>query len=521
MNFIMSNLPTIILAAIVVILIIGLLASGYVKAPPNKAYIISGLRKNPKVLIGRAGIKIPFLEQKNELCLEQVTIDVKTDDYIPTLDYINVKIDAVVKVKVATEGVLLERAMQNFLDKTKEQIAADLQDSLKGNMKEIIGTMSLRDINNNRAEFGNQVQEKATPDMERLGIEILSFNIQNVEDRNGLIEDMGMDNTAKIKKDAAIAKAEADRDVAIAQAEADQKANEARIAAETEIAKQNNDLEIRKAELKMQADTKKAEADAAYKIQEQEQRKIIGVKETDAAIAKQEREIILKEKEADAQEKALDAEVRKKADADLYDREKKAEAERIEKQKKAEAERYQIEQEALAQQKKAEAIRQLGAAEAEAIRLKATAEAEGMEKKAEAYRKYNNMAMAEQLIKVLPDIAGKIAEPMAQIDKITIIGGGSDNGIAGVTDAVPAVMAKLIESMKETTGVDLADILKAESYDAKVTKNVNFTGIPEGNADVTPVVAGAIADAVADKLSETEKEDDNNADMKQRTRKNK
>lgn len=410
--------------------------------------------------------------------------------------------------------------MQNFLDKTKEQIAADLQDSLKGNMKEIIGTMSLRDINNNRAEFGNQVQEKATPDMERLGIEILSFNIQNVEDRNGLIEDMGMDNTAKIKKDAAIAKAEADRDVAIAQAEADQKANEARIAAETEIAKQNNDLEIRKAELKMQADTKKAEADAAYKIQEQEQRKIIGVKETDAAIAKQEREIILKEKEADAQEKALDAEVRKKADADLYDREKKAEAERIEKQKKAEAERYQIEQEALAQQKKAEAIRQLGAAEAEAIRLKATAEAEGMEKKAEAYRKYNNMAMAEQLIKILPEIAGKIAEPMAQIDKITIIG-GSANGITGVTDAVPAVMAKLIESMKETTGVDLADILKAESYDAKVTKNVNFTGIPEGNADVAPVVAGAIADAVVDKLSENEKEDNNSVDIEAKTRKNK
>lgn len=452
--------------------------------------------------------------------MEQVTIDVKTDDYIPTLDYINIKIDAVVKVKVATEGELLERAMQNFLDKTKEQIAADLQDSLKGSMKEIIGTMSLRDINNNRAEFGNQVQEKATPDMERLGIEILSFNIQNVEDRNGLIEDMGMDNTAKIKKDAAIAKAEADRDVAIAQAEADQKANEARIAAETEIAKQNNDLEIRKAELKMQADTKKAEADAAYKIQEQEQRKIIGVKETDAAIAKQEREIILKEKEADAQEKALDAEVRKKADADLYDREKKAEAERIEKQKKAEAERYQIEQEALAQQKKAEAIRQLGAAEAEAIRLKATAEAEGMEKKAEAYRKYNNMAMAEQLIKILPEIAGKIAEPMAQIDKITIIG-GSANGITGVTDAVPAVMAKLIESMKETTGVDLADILKAESYDAKVTKNVNFTGIPEGNADVAPVVACAIADAVVDKLSENEKEDNNSVDIEAKTRKNK
>ena len=510
MEFILGILFKILIVA-AVIAFLSFIISGYVKAPPNKAFIISGYRKNPRVLIGRAGIKIPFLEQKNELCLEQVTIDVKTDDYIPTLDYINVKIDAVVKVKVGTSDELMQRAMQNFLDKTKDEIASDLQDSLKGNMKEIIGTMSLRDINNNRAEFGNQVQEKATPDMERLGIEILSFNIQNVEDRNGLIEDMGMDNTAKIKKDAAIAKAEADRDVAIAQAEANKKANEARIAAETEIAKQNNDLEIKKAELKMQSDTKKAEADAAYEIQNQEQRKVIGVKETDAAIAKQEREIVLKEKEAEAQEKALDAEVRKKADADLYDREKKAEADRIEKQKEAEAERYKIEQEALAQQRKAEAIRQLGAAEAEAIKLKATAEAEGMEKKAEAYRKYNNMAMAEQLIKVLPDIAGKIAEPLSQIDKITIIDGGKGSGVESIANGVPAVMAKLIESMKETTGVDLAEVLKADTYDAKVTKNINFTGIPDGTGNdgsVGSVVGSVVADAAAEVISEEESKKD-------------
>lgn len=502
-SLIVGILPKVLIAA-VVIAVLAIIASGYVKAPPNRAFIISGFRSKPRVLIGCAGIKIPFLEQKNELCLEQVTIDVKTDDYIPTLDYINVKIDAVVKVKVGTSDELMAKAMQNFLDKTKDEIAGDLQDSLKGNMKEIIGTMTLRDINNNRAEFGNQVQEKATPDMERLGIEILSFNIQNVEDRSGLIEDMGMDNTAKIKKDAAIAKAEADRDVAIAQAEADKKANDARVAAATQIAMRNNELEIRKAELKMQSDTKKAEADAAYSIQEQEQRKVIEVKSTDADIAKQEREVILKEREAEVQEKALDASIRKqadaekydkqtKADAELYEREKQAEAERIEKQKQAEAERFRIEQEAAAQSKKAEAIRELGKAEAEAIRAKALAEAEGMERKAEAYQKYNQMAMAEMMIKVLPDIAGKIAEPLAQIDKITIIGGASDSGVDAVAGSVPAVMAKLIESVKETTGVDLAEVLKADTYDAKVTRNINLTGIPDGDAGNTAETVASVA----------------------------
>ena len=219
------------------------------------------------------------------------------------------------------------------------------------------------------------------------------------------------------------------------------------------------------------------------------------MKSTDADIAKQEREVVLKETEAEVRERALNASIRKqadaekyakqtKADAELYEREKQAEAERIEKKKQAEAERFRIEQEAEAQGKKAEAIRELGNAEAEAIRAKALAEAEGMEKKAEAYQKYNKMAMAEMVIKVLPDIAAKIAEPMAQIDKITIIGGsgGSDNGIDSIAGSVPTVMAKLIETMKETTGVDLAEVLKAETYDAKVTRNINLTGIPDGDS---------------------------------------
>ena len=187
-------------------------------------------------------------------------------------------------------------------------------------------------------------------------------------------------------------------------------------------------------------------------------------------------------------EKALEAEIKKKAeaekfaaqqraDAELYKRQKEAEAKQFEIERDAEAKKALAEAELVAMQKEAEGIRARGEAEAAAIQAKALAEAEGMEKKAAAYQKYNNAAMAEMLIQVLPDIAGKIAEPLQQIDKITIIGGSDTNGVDNVAGNVPAVMAKLFASMKETTGIDLGEIIKADTYDAKVNRNINITGL--------------------------------------------
>ncbi|HAJ74502.1 MAG TPA: flotillin family protein, partial [Lachnospiraceae bacterium] len=220
-----------IITAIIIVGILLILMSGYVKAPPDKAYIISGFRKKPKILIGRAGIKVPFLERMDTLYLGQMTVDIKTEQSVPTTDFINVNVDAVAKVRISPDGEGIEKASRNFLNKKAEQIAMDLQDSLQGNMREIIGTLTLKDINTNRDSFSDQVMMKAARDMEKLGIEILSCNIQNVTDEKGLINDLGADNTSKIKKDAAIAKAQADRDVAIAQAEANKAANDARVLA--------------------------------------------------------------------------------------------------------------------------------------------------------------------------------------------------------------------------------------------------------------------------------------------------
>ena len=384
--------------------------------------------------------------------------------------------DAVAKVRIEPSQEGIQLAAKNFLNKNPDQIAKDLQDSLQGNMREIIGTLSLKAINIDRDSFSDQVMEKASKDMKKLGIEILSCNIQNVTDDNGLIRDLGMDNTARIKKDAAIAKAQADRDVAIAQAEATKAANDAKVEADTEIAKRNNELDIKRSELKMQSDVKKAEADAAYEIQNQEQQKTIQAATVNAQIAKVEREAELKQKEVQVKQQELAAEIEKKADADAdkYAAEKKAEAELVIRQKEAAGIKAKYEAEAAG-------IRARGEAEAEAARAKGLAEAEAMEKKAEAYAKYNKAAMAEMMIKVMPQVAAEIAKPLAQIDKITIIGGSGDGSgaVSSVADNVPAVMAKMFETMKETTGVDLAEIMRADTYDAKVTRNINVQGVPQ------------------------------------------
>lgn len=519
------------IAVVVVIVVIAIIASGYVKAPADKAYIISGLKKAPKVLIGRAGIKVPFLERKDELLLKQISIDIKTGGYVPTQDFIGVDIDAIAKIRLIsmqdvgkkktyprtvvdddgnshTEQVeisvtdeMARAAMRNFLNMKEDKIVEALQDSLQGNMREIVGTQTLRALCQDRKSFGDEVQSKAQPDMNALGVWIESCNIQRIKDEQDLINALGMDNMAAIKKNASIAKAEADKDVAIAQAAAAKEANDAEVLADTEIAEKRNELAIKKAELQQASDTKKAVADAAYKIQEQEQRKAIETAKVNADIAEQERTVELRQKEAEVAEQTLNANVRKQADAEKYRRQQEAEAALIEKSRQADAEKYQQEKQAdilkiqadadkeakkkeaegiLAVKKaEAEGIAAVGKAEAEAIQAKGLAEAEAMEKKAEAYAKYNKAAVAEMMIKVLPDIAAKVAEPLGQIDKITIIGGGEggNNGVDQVAGNVPVVMAKVFESMKEATGIDLANIINADSYDAKVNRNVNLSGL--------------------------------------------
>ena len=477
----MFDLVTIIiLGVILAALIIFGITQTYVKAPPNIAYIISGWSKEPRILKGQGGIRVPFLERIDNLYLGQMSVDIKTGQPVPTNDFINVTVDAVAKVQVerTPEGIRL--AAKNFLNRNPEQIASDLRDSLEGNMREIVGTLSLKDINTDRDSFSDQVMKKAAGDMQKLGIEILSCNIQNVTDENGLIRDLGMDNTSKIKKDAAIAKANAERDVKIVQAEADKSANDARVKADTEIAERQNELSIKRSELKRQADIKQAEADAAYEIQKQEQMKTVKTATVNAEIAQAERVAELRAKEVSVKEQMLAAEIKKQAEADRYAIEQKAQADLSRRQRQAEAELYE-------QQKVAEAIRAKGQAEADAIRMKGEAEAAAiqakgeaeaaaMDKRAEAMKKYGQAAMAEMAIRIVPQVAAEIAKPLASIDKVTVIGSNA-SGASSVAENVPLVMARTFQTIKEATGVDLAEIAKADTYDAKVNRNVTVKGL--------------------------------------------
>lgn len=458
-----------IIIGVVVILFVVFILASYIKAPTDRALIVSGLRKNPKFVIGKSALRIPFLQRVDKLELKMISVDVKTKESVPTNEYINVNIDSAVKIKVGSSKEMLEKAASNFLNKNEDYIRNSVGDVLEGNVREIIGQMRLEDIVQDRKMFAEKVQENAAPDMARMGLEIVSFNVQNVTDEGNVIENLGIDRVVSISKSAQISRAESERDIAVAKANATKQANDARIEAETAIAERNNELEIKKQELKRAADVKKAEADAAYEIQQQEQRKTIEITTADANIAKQEKEIELREKEIAVKEKTLDADIRKQAEA----KKAQAEADRFAKEQEAEA----VKAQGIAE---AESIKAKGFADAESIKARGLAEAEAMEKKAEAMAKYGKAAMTEMIIKVLPQMAEAIAKPLESIDKVTIIDGGSgENGVGTFSGNVPSVLAKTIESIKETTGFDLTEVMKANTYDAKTTKNVNFTGLPE------------------------------------------
>lgn len=492
-DIILKSLPILVILVIVLVLFL----MGYVKAPPDQAYIISGLKKDGKILIGRAGIKIPFFERLDRLYLGQMTVDIKTEQSVPTNDFINVNVDAVAKVRISPTPEGIKLAAKNFLNKKPADITRDLQDSLQGNMREIIGTLSLKEINTDRDSFSDQVMQKASKDMDKLGIEILSCNIQNVTDENGLIRDLGADNTSLIKKNAAIAKAQADRDVAIAQAEADRAANEARVRSDTEIAQMNNELEIKKAELKIISDTKKAEADAAYTIQQQEQQKSIETATVNAQIAKAERDAELKKQEVEIAKQKLDAEIRAQADAERYRMEQEAQADLFKRQKDAEAKRYEEEQAAEAAKKAAEAakyakeqeaagIAAVGKAEAEAIQAKALAEAEGIDRKAEAMKKYGQAAMVEMVMRALPDIARNVAEPLSKVDKITMYGEG--NSAKLLQDIINGT-TQITEGFTEGMGIDIKSLLsgllggKIAAGDKESQTIINISGQETGRPE--------------------------------------
>ena len=483
---------TLIVGIVVAVVVLGFLLfiASYVKAAPDTALIISGFGKR-KIIIGGAGFRLPFLQRIDKLSLRVFQVDIRTDEAIPTSNFINIKVDGVANLKISSDPALLERAAEAILNMTEENLIRQVQQVLQGNMREIVGTVDIKKLVQDRQGVANSVKENVVPDMAKMGIEVVNFNIQSFSDDNHVIENLGIDNIAQISKDASIAKANADRDVTIAKSEAEEAANRSRVEANQKIIEQNTALSLKESALKQQTDTAKAQADAAYKIEEQKRLQEINIAQINAEISKRERMVELENREVEIQEKKLAAEINKVADAkkyaaqqeaeaDLFTRQKAAEAEKFELEKKAEMQKIQAEAEkiakaeaaealkieaeaeAAAQVARANALKEAALAEAAGIEAKGRAEADAIKAKADAMKQYGEAATLQLILDsgVLPDIVNAyskpIAEAMSQIDSITMYGEGNT---AKLTEEITNNSTQIFAGLEKATGLDIKSLL--------------------------------------------------------------
>ena len=470
------------IAAIVVLII--LIKSCWKIAGTNEVMIVTGLGKTDYVT-GGGKFVIPLLQRTDRMTLENIQVDFMSRNEIPTKDAIHLQVDAVANMSISKDPVRMAIAASKFAGYSISQIQDTVIRVLEGNIREIISQTNFEDlIRGDKKAFSELVMDNVTPNLADLGIDLTTFNIQNFSDRNGVIQDLGIENIQKIKKEAQIAAAQAQAEVKIAEAQADQESNAARVAADIEIARKKNEAAVEKAKLKQQADTEMAIAEAAKEIEAENQRRTIEIATANANLARQEKEIELQERAVAIREKALEAEVKKTAeakkyaeqqaaDARLYATQKAAEAELTERTKKAEADKieamHQAEAEkALAEAEKvkmlahAEGVRAQGEAEAAAIRAKAEAEAKGLLEKAEAMKQYGEaakmdmqMQVARAFVEQLPAIAAAVGEGYQGVDKIVMLGGDSTQ-LAG---NIMQTTTQISEGMAQTLGIDLKSLL--------------------------------------------------------------
>jgi len=390
LNFLSNILPFLIAIPIVIILVL----ASHIKAPPDRAIIISGLRKEPRILIGRTGIKFPFLEKVDQLWLKQMVMEVISGRSVSTADYMSIQIFAVIKLRISDEPEALKNAMRNFLTQYPEETMGELQNPLQAILREIAGTKKLEEILKDKEGFANQVHKRASEILEKLGIEVISCVIKSIEDEAGIIKAMGVERATQIQKHATIVKAEADREISIKCSEAKREANEVHVTSEAEILLKNNELEMQQADLKKEqelknieieleiaeknnmlglrkADLKKiederlAEAEMAFEETTLAKRRDLKIAESDMLMDREERELKIKEKAAEVKEKVLEAEVKQAADAERYKQQQLADAELYASKQQAEAQKvhaelatYVSEQQAITSKSKGEIKKQ-------------------------------------------------------------------------------------------------------------------------------------------------------------------
>lgn len=478
-EFLSSNLP-IIISVVVVIL---LLLLCWKRVPADKALVITGLRK--RVLIGKGGIQIPFLETSCMISLEAVSMTTDITE-APSKQGIFVDIagTAVVKVDSTPDKVLIavEQFCNGNADKTTQNIKNVVEQILEGKLRGIVSTLTVEQINEDRVAFENSIEDSITKELSAMGLKLLSYTVLKIATQGGYLENRAIPQIAQSKADADIASAERKRDTEVKTAEAMREGEKAKLSAQAEIAQSERDKTIRTEQYRAEKDKAKANADVAYELQQIENNKLVADRQAELA-----------RKEALVVEEKLVATVKKPADADKYKTEVEAEGNKIKAIKEAEAraEAMKIEAEANAEAKRveamaeAEAIRTKGIAEAEAIKAKGLAEAEAKDRLAEAMKKYGDAAIVEMIVKQLPDIMAAVSKPMEQIDKITVIDNGGSQGTSKVAKIVSDVAVNGFDVLGQLTGIDIAKIMK--NYVDKSGKKPEVaeaqTSAVDGNAE--------------------------------------
>lgn len=451
MNALMS--VGILLGVLVVIML--LVALLWKKAPQDKAIVVTGLRK--RVISGAGGIVIPIFEQVDRISLENMKVEIKT---FGSLDRNGVPLDtdgvAIIKVKSDKECIL--QAIEQFnTGKEKETIdviKSTAQDVLEGKLREIISKMTIEEIYKDRELFANEVENVAKNDIEKMGLEIKTFTIRDIDDQQGYLKALGARQIAEVKKDASIAEAEALQVQMQRTAEARRAGKEAELAAETEIARAEKEKALKVQAYKEEEKKAEAKADFAYQVEENIVKKQVIEAQKNAELFEEQRQTEIAEQQALKREKELEATIKKVAEADKFKIQQSADAERYEMIKRAEAE--------------AESIRIKGQAEAEAIRLRGQAqadamkaEAEAMKEKAEAYKQYGEAAIVEMIASRLPEIARHISEPLSKTEKIVVIdNGGEGGGASRISKSITSMVAQLPEVVDALTGINMTELVK-------------------------------------------------------------
>src|SRR6266487_604832 len=462
-------------------LLIWMVLSRYTKVGPNDVLIVSGRKHrfvDPDGTVRARGFRIvkgggtfvyPIVEKVDILSLELLTIDVQTPE-VYTSKGVPVKVDGVAQIKVKGDDISIATAAEQFLSKGTDDIKNIAMQTLEGHLRAILGTMTVEEIYQNRDAFASKVQEVAAGDMANMGLGIVSFTIRDIRDTQGYLDALGKPRIAQVKRDAQIAQAEADRDAMIKSSQATQAGQEAKFAADSKIAEAQRDYQSNVAGYQATVNQKKAEADLAYDLQKYKTGQLVKAEEVQVEIVAKQKQIELQQQEILRKQRELEATVQKPADAERYKVETLANAKKFQLETEATGAASATKATGFASADvakatgiaEAEANKARGLAEAAVIEAQGKATASAMQAKAESFKQYNEAAVIEMIVRVLPEVAGRVSEPLSKMEKMVIInsGNGAGGGASKLTGDVTQIIAQLPPVLESLTGVKFEKLLE-------------------------------------------------------------